>query len=134
MSANDSVSNAELLAYVDELLPIERAAEVEESLRSSENLRQRAAELLRDRDEGTHTLADIWRRHRVSCPSRRELGEYLLGTLAEPAAVAVEIHLEDVACRFCQADRDDMVTARGDADSSNRRKRVFESTVGVPRR
>ena len=125
------VSRGELLAYLDELLPAGRAAEVEAALRDSEPLRIQAAELLGERDAGAHTLADIWRRHRVGCPGVVALGEYLLGTLSDDWDRSVELHLTEVGCRFCDAELEDLRSARGDAAAPDRRRRFFESTVGV---
>lgn len=130
VSETRPISDAELLGYVDELLPIDQAADVEEALRSSPELRLRAAHLLRERDEGTHTVADIWRRHRVSCPSRLELGAFLLGTLGESEKQAVSLHLDAFGCRYCRADLDDLLTARTDQSAGERRRRFFESSVG----
>ena len=76
-----SISDAELLAYLDEMLAPERAAVIEKELRASTALRQQAGVLARRRDQGGHTVGEIWRRERLSCLSRSQLGSYLLGTL-----------------------------------------------------
>ena len=123
-------TDADLLGYLDELLPPDDAATIETALRSDASLRQRAAGLLRDRDAGAHTLADIWRRGRLSCPGRFVLGGYLLGTLPPLETASVEVHLEAVGCRWCRADVDALIAARSDPDAARRRERVFESSIG----
>lgn len=123
-------TDAELLSYLDELLPSNRAAEVERELRDSSELQQRAAALLRERDDGVHSVADIWRRHRVACPNRVVLGEYLLGSLENARLKSITLHVEDVGCRYCRADLDDLTASRSDPDVSARRQRFFESSVG----
>ena len=128
-----AIDDADLLGFLDELLPPERSAAIEQTLRTSPELQQRAAGLLRSRDRGAHTLADIWRRHRLSCPDRDRLGAYLLGTLPEADASLIELHLEAVGCRWCRAERDSLLEARTDADRSEttqRRERLFESSIG----
>ena len=73
------ISDQALLAYLDESLASEKMAEIEGLLRNTTELRDRLAELISRRDSGVHTLGDIWRRNRLSCPSREELGSFLLG-------------------------------------------------------
>ena len=38
------------------------------------------------RDAGVHSLGEIWRRHRLSCATREQLGSYVLGVLLKEAA------------------------------------------------
>ena len=125
-----SFSDADLLAFLDELLPPERSSQIEAAIRADAGLRQRCAGLLRGRDAGAHTLADIWRRHRVSCFDHDTLGGYLLGTLAAPLAASIELHLEAVGCRWCRAEVDALLAARRDTTAASRRQRLFESSVG----
>lgn len=123
----------DLLAYLDELLPPDRAAQVELALRDDATLRQRAAALLRQRDDGHHTLGDIWRRHRLSCPSREQLGESLLGTLPSDWATWIDLHVEVVRCRWCRAEREALLeaVAAGSPAAAKRRERIFESSIGA---
>ena len=72
-------TNTELEAFLDEALPVERMAAIEDALRKSESLQQQLAAINGRRDAGVHSLGEIWRRHRLSCPSREQLGSYLLG-------------------------------------------------------
>src|SRR4249919_637610 len=92
-------SKSELEAYLDEALPIERMAAIEEALRSSEELQKRLAAVNGRRDAGVHSLGEIWRRHRLSCPSRQQLGSHLLGILSGEEADYIKFHIETIGCR-----------------------------------
>lgn len=124
-----------LLAYLDEGLPVEEMAEVERALRGDEALRRRAAMLARRRDHGGHSVGDVWRRRRISCPDRGELGSYLLGALDVDAADYVTFHLTEVGCRYCQANLRDLEAAAAESNDvpARRRRRYFESSAGLLR-
>ena len=127
-------SDLELLGYLDEMLPLPRAAEIEQSLRDSAALRQRAALLVRRRDQGGHTVGEIWRRERLSCLTRSQLGSFLLGTLDPQLVDYIEFHLHTVGCRICAANLEDLreaAAARTDETGPSRRsRRYFESSAG----
>lgn len=132
-----SYSNAELEAFLDEALPAERMAAIEESLRASDELQLRVAAINGRRDAGLHSLGEIWRRHRLSCPSREQLGSYLLGVLADDAAEYLRFHLEKAGCRYCAANLADLRDQQMAADAKavqRRRQRYFQSSVGHLRR
>jgi len=132
-----SFSNSELESFLDEALPAERMAAIEESLRASDELQQRVAAINGRRDAGLHSLGEIWRRHRLSCPSREQLGSYLLGVLADDAAEYLRFHLENVGCRYCAANLADLRDQQMAADAKavqQRRQRYFQSSVGHLRR
>lgn len=128
-------SDEELRAYLDEMLPAERSAAVEKLLRDRADLRQRAALLARHRDQGGHSLGEIWRRHRLSCPSRHELGNYVLGVAPPDFADYVTFHLNVIACRLCLANLEDLQRELedSDADRPHRERRYFESSAGLLR-
>ena len=126
------MTDADLLAYLDEALPAGDMTRIEQALRTEPLLSARLAQLLVERDAGLHTLSAIWRRERVSCPSRSQLGSYLLDVLVEAEATFVRQHLEVTGCRYCQANLEDL---RGQphetaAKSQSRRQRYFQSSVG----
>ena len=126
-------SNAELEAYLDESLPIERMTAIEEVLRRDESLTAQLAQVIGRRDAGLHSLGAIWRRNRLSCPSREDLGSYLLGVLPADVKDYVAFHLDTVGCRYCLANVEDL-RAQQDAAESNkteiRRQRYFQSSAG----
>lgn len=126
-------SDDELLAYLDEMLPVERAALCEAELRNSAELRQRASLLIRRRDSGGHSVGEIWRRRRLSCPGRSELGSWLLGTLDAELADYLEFHLRVIGCRACVANLEDLQNSQSASAAPERRRRIFESSAGVLR-
>jgi len=71
MASRFSIS--ELEAFLDESLPVERMTAIEDALRADEELQKRLAAINGRRDAGVHSLGEIWRRHRLSCPSREQL-------------------------------------------------------------
>jgi len=129
-------TSAELEAYLDEALPIERMTAVEEALRQDAALQERLAAINGRRDAGVHSVGEIWRRHRLSCPSREQLGSFLLGVLPADVADYVNFHLQSIQCRYCAANLEDL-RAQQTADAgivSQRRRRYFQSSVGSLRR
>ena len=130
-----SVSDAELLAYLEEMLSPERAAVVEKELRASSSLRQKANVLTRRRDQGGHTVGEIWRRERLSCLSRSQLGSYLLGTLDDELTSYIQFHLQTIVCLISAANLRDIEVAHENTDvqSRQRRRKFFESSAGLLR-
>lgn len=127
-------SDDELLAYLDEMLPVERAVALEGALRESAELRHQVALLIRRRDQGGHTVGEIWRRQRLSCPTRMELGSLLLGTADQGTADYLEFHIHTVGCRVCAANLEDLQQSQSpDDEAPVRRRRYFESSAGTLR-
>ncbi len=129
------LTSAQLLGYVDEILPVELMTAIETALRNSEALRREVAQLMRRRDAGEHSVGQIWQRLRLSCPSRGELGSYLLNALPDEEMEYIGFHLQTVGCRYCAANLDDLRESSQTAgDSQQRRKRFFQSSAGfLPR-
>jgi len=131
---SDSVhlSDVELAGYLDELLPNDRAVAIEAALRGSASLRQRVAGLIRERDQGGHSIGEIWRRQRLSCPTRSDLGAFLMGVMDPARADYVRFHIHEIGCRLCEANLVDLQAASSkvDQDTEPRRQRFFESSAG----
>jgi hypothetical protein len=125
-------TDAELEAFLDESLPVERMAAIEEMLRHDSSLQQRLTAINGRRDAGVHSLGDIWRRHRLSCPSREQLGSYLLGVLPREHCEYIKFHVETVDCRYCAASITDLKAQQSaaEAEVTRRRQRYFQSSVG----
>jgi hypothetical protein len=135
MSSEFSIS--ELEAYLDEVLPVERMTAIEGALRHSTELQERLTAINGRRDAGVHSLGDIWRRHRLSCPTREQLGSYLLGVLPRAPADYTRFHLETVGCRYCQANLADLKGQQSAADAEvaeRRRQKYFQSSAGYLRK
>jgi hypothetical protein len=127
-----SFSTTELEAFLDESLPAERMAAIEDALRKDDQLQRRLAEINGRRDAGVHSLGEIWRRHRLSCPSREQLGSYLLGVLPRELKAYITFHLESIECRYCQASIADLKAQQSaaEAEVAARRQKYFQSSVG----
>ena len=125
-------SNSDLEAFLDEALPTERMAAIEDALRNDGELQKRITAVNGRRDAGVHSLGEIWRRHRLSCPSRDELGSFLLGVLPPEQERHLALHLETVGCRYCQSNLQDLRSRQAEAAevSTARRKRYFQSSAG----
>jgi hypothetical protein len=127
----------ELLAcYLDDALGDAESARVEQALRQSEPLRRQLKALLRDSDRGEHSLGAIWRRRRLTCASREQLGSYLLQVLDPDLQDYLDFHLNVVGCSFCQANLADLKALQEEppAQTQKRRRRFFESSAGLVRR
>jgi hypothetical protein len=126
------LTESELEAYLDEALAPDEMAAVEAQLRAAPELLNKLAQINSRRDAGVHSLGEIWRRHRISCPSREQLGSFLLGVLDDAQADYIRFHLEVVACRLCQANMQDL--QRRQAENRDmvvvRRKKYFDSSAG----
>lgn len=125
-------TESELEAYLEEGLVPDEMAAIEAALRSDEELSRRLAAINARRDAGVHTLGEIWRRHRVSCPTREQLGSYLLGVLSDEQSAYIKFHMEKIGCRYCQANMDDMRRQQEEAAEVvvNRRSKYFQSSAG----
>jgi hypothetical protein len=129
------LNQADLEAYLDEALPAEEMAAVEDQLRASPQLTEELTRIGNRRDTGIHTLGEIWRRHRVSCPSREHLGGFLLGILETDQADSIRFHLEVIRCRLCQANLDDLrLQQEASATAADRCRRYFASSAGYLKR
>ncbi|MBI1248390.1 hypothetical protein GC197_11205 [bacterium] len=132
------LTNADLEAYLNEELAVEEASSIEEQIRQQPELKQRLLEILARRDAGVHSLGEIWRRHRITCPSRPSLQQYLLGVLPSPEETSyITFHLEQIGCRLCAANLADLITASEQSEEeadqqtqSTRRRKYFQSSVG----
>ena len=115
--------NATLRAYLADELPAGTLARVEKALRDSAELRARLEAVRQDRGEaGLHSLGAIWRRNRLTCPTRQQLGSLLLDVLDPDLADYLRFHIDVVACPFCQANLADLEgKARAEAPSTQAR-------------
>ncbi|MEM9827161.1 MAG: hypothetical protein AAF958_11260 [Planctomycetota bacterium] len=130
-------SDAELIAFMDEALQPSRSSELEAALRDDESLRARLVQL-RGRDAaGLHTIGGIWRRGRLSCPSRDDLGAFLLDALEDEHADYIRFHLEQIGCRICAANLEDLKAAANAQTAKQirpRRTRFFQTSAGYLRK
>jgi hypothetical protein len=99
--------------YLNDALPDAESAVVERALRESGELRKLLQEVLGQEDRGEHTAGAIWRRERVSCPTRDQLGGYLLEAGDPELLDYIRFHLEEIGCPYCQANLDDLKKLQG---------------------
>ena len=124
-------TDAELAAFLDEALAPDRCAEMEQALRDDDELRQRLIEVRGRETAGLHTVGAIWRRGRLSCPDRTELGQFVLGTLDPEYADYIKFHIDELGCRYCQANLEDLKAASQSSDQpAKRRQKYFQTSAG----
>ena len=124
----------ELLAgYLDDALSEAEIARIEQALRDQEPLREQLQQLMADRDRGEHSVGAIWRRRRLSCPPREQLGSFVLGVLDDEVQDYIDFHLKTIGCAYCLANLADLQTQQQEADGQvkSRRKRYFQSSAGL---
>ena len=130
-------TDQQLMAYFEESLTSDLMAAIEEQLRRDQQLRERLINVVGTRDAGVHAMGDIWRRHRLSCPTRQQLGSYLLGAVDTATEDYMQFHLKQIGCRYCQANLDDLreqqaaVAAEG---VQQRRRKYFQTSAGYLRK
>jgi hypothetical protein len=120
-----------LRAYLQDELPAGTLARVEKALRDSAELRAQLEDVRQNRSEaGLHSLGAIWRRSRLTCPSRQQLGSLLLDALDPDLAAYLHFHIEVVECPYCQANLADL---KGKAEPTathvrTRQQRILQSS------
>lgn len=130
------ISPADLEAYLDEALPSDQMAQIENLLRSNPTVARQAALVHSRRDAGVHSLGEVWRRARLTCPTRDQWGSFLLGVLSAEAADYYRFHLDALGCRLCQANVADLQSQQSERQEVRvqRRSRYFASSAGYLRR
>ena len=128
-----TITREQLAGYLDDLLGEQETAQVEQALRESEALRRQLRAVMQERDRGEHSVGAIWRRNRLTCPPREQLGSYLLGVLDADLQEYITFHLETVGCAYCQANLADLRALQKEPapKARERRRRFFESSAGL---
>lgn len=126
------ITQADLQSYLDEALTPTEMASIEVELRKKPELLKQLAAINARRDAGIHSVGEIWRRQRLSCPSREQLGSYLLGALDQEHSEYVDFHLSKIGCRYCQANLEDLRRQQQEKaeTATTRRRKYFQSTAG----
>src|SRR5579872_2910734 len=124
------ITREQLAGYLDDSLAESETAMVEQALRQSEPLRRLLRGLMEERDRGEHSIGAIWRRERLTCPSREQLGSYLLEALDSAQQDYVDFHLKTIGCSYCLANLADLRSQQEEpvTNVQQRRKRFFESS------
>jgi hypothetical protein len=128
------IDDETLRGYLAESLPATEMARVEKAMRDSAELRERLERVRHDRsDPSLHSLGAIWRRARLTCVTREQLGSYLLDVLDSALADYVKFHVEVVECPFCRANLADLSARSQPATpvDQERRRRIFHTSRGL---
>jgi hypothetical protein len=131
-----AIRQSDLEGYLDEALAPEEMARVEVALRRDRELLGHVQAIQARRNSGVQSLGEIWRQGRLSCPSREQLGSYLLGVLSDELAEYIAFHVEQVGCGFCRANLADLENQQAEAADAaeGRRRKYFQSSAGYLRR
>jgi len=130
------IRQSDLDSYLDEALPPDEMARVELALRQDPELLRQVQTVHARRNAGVHTLGGIWRQGRLSCPTREQLGSYLLEVLSDDEADYIAFHVEQIGCRYCRANLSDLEAQQAEAAETvdKRRRKYFQSSAGYLRR
>jgi hypothetical protein len=126
------ITREKLHAYLDDALSDVETAHVEQALRESEPLRRSLRQAIQERDRGEHSLGAIWRRERLTCPAREQLGSYVLQVLDEAEQDYIDFHLNQIGCAYCVANLADLHALQKEPVplARERRRRIFETSAG----
>jgi len=127
------ISREQLSAWLDESLGESEMARIEKSIRESPELLQRLNDLREQRDRGEHTLGAIWRRDRLSCPTREQLSGFVHEILEPGLMDYLRFHVGVVLCPSCNANLDDLRQKLTEPAGrvTQRRKQIFDSSAGL---
>jgi DNA-binding phage protein len=130
--AMHDITREQLHAYLDDALSDGETARVEQALRVSEPLRRSLRQAMQERDRGEHSLGAVWRRERLTCPTREQLGSYLLQVLDDGEQEYLDFHLNVIGCPFCTANLADLRALQQEPapHARERRRRFFQSSAG----
>jgi hypothetical protein len=128
-----NITREQLDSYLDDALSDSETAQVEQALRQSDVLRRQLRGVMQERDRGEHSIGAIWRRRRLTCPTREQLGSYLLQVLDADQQDYIDFHLQTVACSYCLANLSDLQALQKEPAPKvrERRRRFFESSAGL---
>jgi DNA-binding phage protein len=128
----NTISREQLHAYLDDALSDAETAKVEQALRDSEPLRRALRQVMQERDRGEHSLGAVWRRERLTCPTREQLGSFLLQVLDEGQQDYIEFHVQVIGCPYCVANLADLQALQQEPapHAKARRRRFFQSSAG----
>src|SRR6516162_1937293 len=126
------ITREKLHAYLNDALTDPEMAQVEQALRESDALRRSLQKVMQDRERGEHTLGAVWCRERLTCPTREQLGSFLLQVLDDEQQEYIEFHLSTVGCAYCQANLADLKALQKEPapKAQERRRRIFNSSAG----
>src|SRR4051794_4587257 len=122
-----TITREQLAGYLDDTLSDHDSAQLEQALRASEPLRAQLRALMAETDRGEHSLGAVWRRQRLTCPSREQIGSFLLQVLDPELQDYVDFHLHTIGCSYCLANLADLQARQQEppVKAQQRRHRIF---------
>ena len=78
-------------------------------------------------------ITEVWEAQRPTCPKRSTIGKLMLGTLEGKWKGYVHFHVNELGCRFCRANLEDLQKQTDEAPRAIH-ERVMHSTVGFFRK
>ena len=105
---------------------LKKLREIAEKTDESGELTPALAELAED-GEIPIDVAKVWTEERVSCPARHWLARGMKGALDPGPKDFVELHVDEIGCEWCQANRDDL--ARRDEEQLEPLLRTIEAST-----
>ena len=129
-----TITKETLRAFLADSLPEAEAADVEKRVRDDAAVASLFAEVQGEEDRGEHSIGAIWRRAHVSCPTRDQLGGYLLQALDDDLIDYIDFHLKTVGCAYCGANLDDLKqkqAAAANDGAKKRRQKIVNSSAGL---
>jgi len=123
-------TDEELVAFADERLAADRSVALEQQLRDDSAFADRLAELLAARDQGEHSVGELWRRLQLSCPPRAVWSAFVDGRLGDGLSQYLRFHVQVVGCRICAANLADLEQPSQLDDSTRRTRKFFQSSAG----
>jgi hypothetical protein len=129
------ITREQLHSYLEDCLSDAETAKVEQALRESQPLQKMLRAIMQERDRGEHSVGAIWCRERLSCPTRQQLGSYLLKALDSALQDYIDFHLGTIGCAFCLANLADLQSLQKEPapKAKERQRRYFESSAGYLR-
>src|SRR2546428_5681777 len=117
------ITREQLSGYLDDSLSDSESAQVEQALRGSDALRRQLRSLMLERDRGEHSVGAIWRRRRLTCPTREQLGSFLLGVHEPDFQDYIDFHLRTIGCSYCLANLADLEALQRENTTQVRERR-----------
>jgi hypothetical protein len=121
--------------YLNDALPDAELTAVEKAVREQPAVQALFNQIRQEADRGEPSVGAVWRRERLSCPTREQLGGYLLQALDPDLLEYIEFHLLTVGCAYCLANLDDLkrLQAEPAETRTTRRRRIVNSSAGLLR-
>lgn len=126
-------SRERLRAYIQETLPEAEMAAIEKAVRDSIELQALLHDVQLELERAEHSVGAIWQRERITCPSREQLGGYLLDSLDPGYTEYIKFHLKTIECRYCVANLEDLqqMSTEPIEPRQRRQRKIIETSPGI---